>query len=424
MSKKLKIVLAVVVIIIIAVMIVLNLKKGQGDVIEVTMSEVKKGNITKTVSGSGKVQAEIDVKIAARISAEIIKIHVKEGDQVKKGQLLVELDRERYIAMVEQVESQLLSAQASVKKADADYVRVKDLYAKNLSSQSDLDAAEATKESALSLANQARAGLKQTKDDLEKTKLLSPIEGTVTKVYKEEGEIAVGSQFQADIVMNVADLNKMEVVSEIDENEVVVLHLGDKTKIEVDAIQDTTFDGKVTEIAHMATTRGAGTQEQVTNFEVKIAVTSNVQKLRPGMSSTVDIATETHDNVLYLPIQSVTAREISDTSKATMVKDRRKKTEKKPENEWEMEEGSDKKKEKEPIKNLKEVVFVVENNVAKIVPVQTSISDDTNIEVTLGLKEGQKVITGPYKALSKLLKDGSKVKEKKVLVGKEESEKK
>jgi len=422
MSKKLKIILIVLAVIVIAVMIIINLKKSQGDVIEVTLTDVKKANITKTVSGSGKVQATTDVKIAARISAEIIKIHVKEGDMVKKGQLLVELDRERYIAMVEQVESQLLSAQASVKKAYADYARIKDLYEKNLSSPSDLDAAEATKESAQSSLNQARAGLKQAKDDLEKTNLLSPITGTVTKVYKEEGEIAVGSQFQADIIMNVADLNDMEVVSEIDENEVVVVHLGDKTKIEVDAIQDTTFDGKVTEIAHMATTRGAGTQEQVTNFEVKIGVTSNVQKLRPGMSATVDIATETHDNVLNVPIQSVTAREIADTAKATVVKDRRKKTEQKPQNEWEMEAGTDKKKEQK--KDLKEVVFIVENNVAKMVPVQTSISDDTNIEVTTGLQEGQKVVTGPYKALSKLLKDGSKVKEKKALEAKEESEKK
>jgi len=422
MSKKWKIIIFLAAVVVIAVMVVINLKKSQGDVIEVTTTAAQKGAITKTVSGSGKVQPETDVKIAARISAEIIKIHVKEGDLVRKGQLLAELDRERYVAQSEQVSSQLNSAQASVKKAEADYHRIKDLFEKNLTSQSDLDAAEATKESAQAALNQALATMKQAKDDLEKTKLISPIDGTVTKLYKEEGEIAVGSQFQADIIMNVADLNKMEVLSEIDENEVVIVHLGDRAKIEVDAIQDTTFDGRVSEIAHMATTRGAGTQEQVTNFEVKIAVTSNVQKLRPGMSATVDIATETHNNVIMVPIQSVAAREVPDSLKATKVEDRRKQTGAQPANEFD--EGSTASAaKKEPKKNLREVVFVVENNVAKMVPVQTGISDDNNIEITSGLKEGQLVVTGSYKALSKELKDGSKVKQK-ASGGKEESDKK
>lgn len=421
MSNKYKIILFVVVIILIAVMIVVNLKKSHGDVIEVTSSEVKRGDITKTVSGSGRVQAKTDVNIAARISAEIIKIHVKEGDQVKKGQLLVELDRERYLAMVEQVESQLISAKASLKKAEADYRRIKDLFEKNLASQAELDAAEASKEAAESNLEQTLATLKQAKDDLGKTRLTSPINGTVIKIYKEEGEIAVGSQFQADVIMNVADLTQMEVLSEIDENEVVLVHLKDKAKIEVDAIQNHIFEGEVTEIAHLATTRGAGTQEQVTNFEVKIGITSDVQKLRPGMSATVDIATETHENVLYVPIQAVTARELSDTTKATSVKDRRKETVKAPENEWEEPATLSKKKETTP--KLKEVVFVIENGTAKMVPVETGISDDNNIEIKSGLVEGQKVITGSYKALSKLLKDGSKVKEKKSGTNKTEGDK-
>ncbi len=418
MANKYKIILFVAVLIIIAVMVVVNLKKSQGEVIEITSSEVKRGDITKTVSGSGKIQPKTEVNIAARISAEIIKIHVQEGDQVKKGQLLVELDRERYLAMVEQVESQLMSAKAALKKADADYRRIKDLHAKNLASQAELDAAEANREAAESTLNQTMATLKQAKDDLGKTRLSSPINGTVTKIYKEEGEIAVGSQFQADVIMNVADLNKMEVLSEIDENEVVLVHLKDKAKIEVDAIQNHIFEGEVTEIAHRATTRGAGTQEQVTNFEVKIAITSDVEKLRPGMSATVDIATETREDVLYVPIQAVTARELPDTTKATSVRDRRKETAKAPQNEWEEPPTPTPKKE-EAKKNLKEVVFVIENGVAKMVPVETGISDDNNIEIKSGLSEGQKIITGPYKALSRQLKDGSKVKEKKVEKGKE-----
>ncbi len=421
MSKKAKIIIGIAAVIIIAIMIVVNLKKSRGEQIEVTTTEVKKGAITKTVSGSGKVQPTIDVKIAARISAEILKIHVKEGDQVRKGQLLVELDRERYTAMVEQVESQMSSARAAVKKAKADYARINDLFDKNLTSQSDLDAAEANLQSASSSLDQARAGLKQTKDDLGKTRLISPIEGVVTKIYKEEGEIAVGSQFQADIVMNVADLNQMEVLAEIDENEVVLVHLQDEVNIEVDALPDSLFTGAVTEIAHMATTRGAGTSEQVTNFEVTVGVTSNVKRLRPGMSATVDISTETRENVLYVPIQSVTARELkSDSVQAKSVKDRRKKSDARPE-EW---EDPETKPAAETKKDLKEVVFIVEEGKAKMMPVITGISDDNNIEVMSGLSEGQKVITGSYKALSKLLKDGSVVTEKKGKAKGEESDKK
>lgn len=401
MSKRTKIIIAVVAVLVLAVMIIVNLKKGKENVIDVTLADVKQGDITKLVSGSGKVQPETDVKIAARTSAEIIKIHVREGDPVRKGQLLVELDRQRYEAQLEQVESQVASAKASLKKAEADYVRIQDLFKKNLTSQAELDAAEATRESAQSQLDQTAAYLKQTRDDLDKTRLISPIDGTVTKLNKEQGEIAVGSQFQADVIMNVADLKLMEVLAEIDENEVVLVSLGDSTKIEVDAIQDTTFRGVVTEIAHTATTKNQGTQEQVTNFEVKIHVTSNVEKLRPGMSATVDIGTETHKKVLNVPIQCVTAREIkADSAKATSVTERKR----------DKEQTAAGEVKKAP---MKEVVFVVENNTAKMVQVKTGISDDSNIEILSGLKEGQKVVSGSYKALSKLLKDGSQLKEKK-----------
>ncbi len=407
MSKRIKIIIFIVFIVVLAAMIFYNMNKNKDKAIDITTAEVKKGDITKVVSGSGKVQPETDVKLAARISAEIIKIHVKEGDHVKKGQLLVELDREKYVAQLEQVQSQVSSAKANLKKAEADYVRISDLYKKHLNSQAELDAAEATRESAQSQLDQSLAYLKQTRDDLEKTRLMSPIDGTVTKLNKEEGEIAVGSQFSADIIMNIADLNLMEVLVEIDENEVVLASIGDSAKIEVDAIQDTTFQGIVTEIAHTATTRNAGSQEQVTNFEVKVHVVTNVEKLRPGMSATVDIATDTHKGVLYIPIQCVTAREVKADSGKTETGQLRRK---------EKEEAKKEEVKKAP---QKEVVFVVENNVAKQVSVKTGISDDSNIEILAGLKEGQKVVSGSYKALSKQLKDGAAVKEKKGLEFKE-----
>jgi len=415
MSNKVKIIIALAAIAIIAAMVFVNLRKSRGEVIDITATEVKRGDISRTVSGSGKVQPVTDIKIAARISAEIKKIHVKEGDVVKQGQLLVELDRANYTAYAEQIQSQLSSARAAVKKADADYARIKGLFDKNLASQSELDAAEATRMSASASLDQARAALKQADDDLDKTRLVSPIDGTVTKLNKEEGEIAVGSQFQADIIMNLANLQDMEVLSEIDENEVVLVHLGDKTSIEVDAIPDTTFQGRVTEIAHVATTTNAGTQEQVTNFEVKVGVTSDVTKLRPGMSATVDILTETRPQVLYVPIQSVTARDL----KADSLKNSAGK--KKPAKENADPQASPRKDEKKP---LTEIVFVVNNGTVKAVPVKTGISDDNNIEIISGLTEGQKVVTGSYKALSKLLKDGSQVKEKKSTGVEEEEAKK
>lgn len=403
MSKKVKIILFVVVVLIIAVMVFVNLSKNRGTTTEVSVTEVKRGNLTKTVSGSGFIQPEIDVQISARISSEIMKIYVKEGDSVRRGQLLVRLDSLRYIALLDQARSAVSSSQASLKKAKADYERTKNLFDQNLTTQADLDAAEATMLLAQSNLEQSDARKKQAQDDLDKTILSAPIAGTVTKLYKEEGEIAVGSQFQADPIMTVSDLSKMEVLSEIDENDVVLVSLADSTKIEIDAIPDTIFGGIVSEIAHEATTRGRGTQEQVTNFEVKIAVTSDVEKLRPGMSATIDISTEIHKDVLFVPIQCVTMRTVKDTTETEKGTDADS-TENKEESE---------KKQNGPSGEKKEVVFVVIDDVVKTVPVTTGISDDTNIEIVSGLEEDQKVVSGSYKALSTTLKDGDKVKEKK-----------
>jgi len=391
MSNKMKLLLGIVIVAIIAVMIVVNLKKSRGKTIEVNITKVERGDLTKTVSGSGYIQPELDVKISARISAEIMAIDVEEGDVVEKGQLLVELDSQVYEAMKEKAESTVMSAQATLKRSEADYRRTKGLFEQNLTSQAELDAREADKLLAESQIRQAQASLREAQDNLDKTRLIAPINGVVTKLNKEQGEIAVGSQFQADPIMTVSDLSRMEVLAEIDENDVVLISENDATKIEVDAIPDTVLDGRVSEIAHEATTRGRGTQEQVTNFEVKIAILSKIEKLRPGMSCTVDINTETHTDILFVPIQCVTMRDMkNDSTKAAEA----------PRN--------DKKND-----NREQVVFVVDNGLAKMVAVKTGISDDANIEITSGLEEGQQVVSGSYKAISRELKDGSKVKIKK-----------
>ncbi len=395
MSKKWKIVLAILLLVLVGFMMFFILNKKRGKSLDVTTVTVQRGDITKTVSGSGFIQPEVDVQISARISAEIIRIHVEEGDTVRKGQLLVELDRERYLAQVEQAESGVLSAKASLKKTEADYNRIKDLYDQKLTSKSELDAAEASMLLAQSDVKISSASLKQSQDYLAKTSLLAPMNGVVTKLYKEEGEIAVGSEFNADPVITVSDLSKMEVLAEIDENDVVMLELHDETKIEIDAIPDTLFKGKVSEIAHEATTRGRGTQEQVTNFEVKIAVTDQVDKLRPGMTATVDISTDTHKDVLFIPIQCVTMKNVpNDTTKSD-------------------ENGSgDKKKIDKDDGEMQEAVFVVKDDKVEIVGVETGISDDTYIEILSGLDEGLTVVSGSYKAISQELKDGSLVNTK------------
>ncbi len=402
-KKKLFIIIGVVVVI--AVFIIMNIKKGRGGEISVQLEKVKRGNITQVVSASGKIQPEKKVKISANVSAEITGIYVKEGDMVEKGQLLVELDRTKYKAAVERAKSNKKAGQASLKKAENDFQRANDLFNQKLSSKAELENAEANLKLAESQLEQANAGLEQAKDDLEKTRLFSPFNGTVTIINKEVGEIALGSMFQADVILEVADLSRMEVLAEIDENDIPLVEIGDTTDIEIDAIPDTTFIGVVSEMALAGNTRGRGTQEEITNFEVKIAVVDKIKKLRPGMSSTVDIRTESRRNILQVPIQSITVRTPKEIATANDEKKSSKDTVEVKTNE--SAEKSSKSGEKD---EMVEVVFVVKDGAAKIVPVETGISSDTDIEIKKGLEEGQQIVTGSYRVLTKTLKDGSSVK--------------
>ncbi len=406
MSRK-TLIIGIVVIVIIGIIIVVNLKKSKGNEIAVQVEKVKRSDITQVVSASGKVQPEEEVKISSNISAEIIGLYVKEGDNVTKGQLLVRLDSTKYRAAVERARSNKKSGEANLLKAKSDYRRASDLFNQKLTSQADLETAEANLKLAESQLEQAEADLKQAADDFIKTRLYSPRDGTVTQVNKEVGEIALGSMFQADVILVVSDLSRMEVISEVDENDVVMVSIGDTSEIEVDAIPDTTFLGVVSEIAHSATTRGKGTQEEITNFEVKIAIIDKEEKLRPGMSATVDIRTETHYNVLNIPIQAVTARDQSEVNTSSGKTESSKTVKKvRAEKSSESEEAAQTSNKEE----LVEVVFVVKDQLAKIMPVKTGISSDVEIEILSGLTEGQEVVTGSYRALSKSLKEGSKVK--------------
>ena len=381
------------------------LKKDPG--IEVDSEKVQQGTLIQKVSGSGQIRPEVQVKVSSRVAGKILKLHAKEGDRVKKGALLVELDQEQYRAALDRANYNLDYMIASEKKLKSDLVRAVDLHNKGLLSQAEFEAAQASADAAVSSTNQARASKAEAQDQLSKTRLYADMDGIVTKLNKEEGEMTLGSQFQEDVIMIVADLSKMEAAIEVDENDVVNISLGDSAAIEVDAFGDTTLHGRVSEIANSATIKNMGTQEQVTNFEVVVALQDYNARLRPGMSTTVDIITEVKNNVLKIPIQAVTVREKDKLEKRPAVEQR---VEKETEETAQANGSADKTaKEKQ---NMKEVVFCVEESKAVIKPVQLGISDDSYYEVVSGLEAGQNVVTGPFRILSKTLKDGDLLKVK------------
>ena len=379
--------------------------------------KVIRDRIVQTVNASGSLIPITQVKISANVSARIINIAVKEGDTVKQGDLLVELDRTQYEAAYERALSVVGSNKANRKKVKSDLKRIKALYDNDLTSEAELEAAIAQNELAMSQVVQSEAMLKQALDDLNKTRIEAPMDGIVTSLQKEIGEIALGSVFQEDVILVISDMSKMKVKVEVDETDVVNVNIADTSNIEIDAIPDTVFKGVVSEIAHSATTRGLGTQEQVTNFEVEISVIGQDFRFRPGMSSTVDIITELRDSAIVVPIQSLTVRkpgilEGEDKSGEGEKSEVRRSTEKKVT----LEKGKS-----------EEVVFVVKHPITEDNPKKTflkkkvgpraeqravkiGISSDTHFEIIKGLEEGEEIVVGSYKAISKELEDDSSLK--------------
>lgn len=381
------------VVVVFALVLVNILKKEKGTAVDI--EKITRGTIMQKVTGSGQIRPEVQVKISARVAGKILKLYAEEGDRVKKGQLLVELDQEQYQAAFERTESTLLSMRANEKKLKSDLIRAKDLHEQGLMSEAEFEAVQASYEAAESNTRQAQASVKEAKDALAKTRLHADMDGTVSRLNKEEGEIALGAQFQEDVIMIVADLTKMEAAIEIDENDVINVSMGDTAEVEIDAFADTTFNGVVTQIANSATVKGLGTQEQVTNFEVTVALLDYNEKFRPGMSTTVDIITETQDDVLKVPIQAVTVRPKDKLEKKPGVEEH-------PESES-SEEESTTNEGKKP--EMIEVVFCVEDNKAVSKPVKLGISDDTHYVVISGVEEDDEVITGPFRVLSRTLKN-------------------
>jgi len=420
MSKRTKIIIGICAAIILVAFVIVNLKQSSGKTFSVQVEKVGKGKLIHMVSGTGKIQPEVAVRISANVSARIIGLHAIEGERVKKGKVLVELDRTRYEASVVQARASLSSSQAnarqqqaSMEQALSEYNRTKKLFDQRLSSQGELEnsqtlyeVSKARFEASQDQVSQSEAFLAQARDDLSKTTISSPIDGVVTKLNKEEGEIALGSQFQEDVIMVVSDLSNMEAVVEIDENDVVNISIGDSAKISVDAFPDTVLWGIVSEIAHSAKSKGLGTQEEVINFEVKVAVLDRIESVRPGMSSNVDIITDVRNDVLNIPIQAVTVRTKGDINRSKQPKNRRRRNVESDSSDNTNKDISDKVDEED----FQEVVFVVEDKVAKLRPIKTGITGDADIEILDGLEEGETVVTGSYRILSKDLRHDSNVK--------------
>jgi HlyD family secretion protein len=401
---KKKIIIASIIIIVIAVFVIVNItSKDEG--VEVQTEKVFRADITQTVTGNGKIFPETEVKISARVPGKITMMAVKEGDSVKAGEVLIKLERAQYAAVLDRANSAFLEAKANLTLAENDLKRAEELFDRNLTSDAVMDMAQAKYDQALSLLQQRQAFVDEAKDALAWTVLSTPLSGVVIKKNKELGEMALGSQFQEDVLLVVADLSVMETRVEVNENDIVNVNLGDSAEVEIDAFPDTTFTGRVTEISNSAETEGLGTMEEVTNFEVKIRLLDLLPAFRPGMSATSDIATETKRDVLNVPIQSLTVRERKTLKKKEGLEEQdipeEKDTEYNPKK---------KKKLKKQEDDLMEVVFIVNEGIVNMRPVQIGISDDNYYHATTGLEEGEEVVTGPYRVLSRTLKDGQKVK--------------
>lgn len=413
---------------------------GDDSTIKVSTDKVSLQTITETVSASGKVQPEVEVKLSSDVSGEIVEMLVKEGDVVKKGQLLCKINPEIYIssfdravaglnstkAGYESSKARLDQAQSQLKKAETAYQRNKKMFEEKVISASDweivksayevakaeVEAAEQGVSGAQYNVKSGSASVREAKENLNKTDIFAPVDGTVSKISRKKGERVAGTSFtDGTEILRISNLQEMEVKADVGENDIIRIHLKDTALVEIDAYSPRKFKGIVTEIANTPNETVTGT-DNVTNFAVKIRIlresyadlipADNPQysPFRPGMSATVDIQTKKAGNVIAAPIKAVTTRDTAIHRSSKQVARRN-------------DDGTVEKLEPENSGNdtpVKEVVFVNENGVAKMRVVKTGIQDVNYMEITEGLKVGDEVITDPYQAVSKKLNDGDKIK--------------
>ena len=410
---------------------------GSNNATSVSVESAAKRDIVETVSASGKVQPEKEIKISADVSGEIVELYVKEGDVVKKGTLLCKINPEIYLSSLDRAQaavngsvanlssskSRLAQAVSQLQKAELTYNRNKKLYDDKVISSQDFEAIKSAYEVAKSEVDAARmaiasseftikssqASLKESRENLNKTNIYAPVDGTISKLSKEKGERVVGTNMmEGTEIMRLANLNEMEVSVDVSESDIVRVSRGDTAEIEIDAYLGRKFKGVVTEVANSATVSGVQSTDQVTNYTVKARIlresyqdllegkSADFSPFRPGMSTTIDIITNRVLSVLSVPIAAVTTRDSSksESKKGTEISNTK----------------------------VKECVFVVEDGKVKMKFVKTGIQDNMNIQILEGLTNEDKVVTSPFRAISKTLTEGDivKVVPKEELFAKEE----
>jgi HlyD family secretion protein len=409
---------------------------GGTDVKDVETTEAKLKTITQVVSASGKLQPEVEVILRPEVSGEIIELPIKEGDYVKQGELLVRIKPDIYQARIDETNAMLLTQKARLEQARASLLEAESVYEQNqqlyekgaiskteyVQSETNYEAQKANFNAAKYQVQSSEAQLEQAKEELQKTIIRSPRNGTISKLAVEVGERVLGNtQSIGTELLRIANMDQMEVQVEVNENDIVNVSTGDTASIEVDAYPERSFKGVVTEIANSAEISGEGTNEQVTNYEVKIRVATPhnldmvgdkdlvqqamkempedefVPSFKPGMSATVDVETQTVRNVVSVPIQAVTVRDFADENASS-------KSDTTQSDTTEVDEDLI-----IPEEDMRKVVFVVEDGKAKRKEVTTGISDNTHTQILSGIEAGEQVVTGSYRMLSRELADGDEV---------------
>ena len=403
-------------VVVVAALVLVNVLRGaRGKVESVQLAKVRTEDVTSLVRAPGKIEPKTQVKVSADIPGKVVHLAVQEGDRVRKGQLMLQLDDTQYRSAAAQAGASLASARGHLKDAESsfgviqsNYARQKALFEKKLLSQAEWDQASKTYESARIAVQTSReevarssAALVGARDNLSKCRFVAPFDGVVSALNVEQGEIVITGTMNnpGTQILVVSDLSRMLVRADVDETDVVDIRVGQKAKITVDAMPDTSFPGLVTEIGNTAKRSITSSVEGQTNFEVKVVFDQDVPAVRPGMTADVEVETATHAKTRAVPIQAVvvrTERELERAARKGKPKSR----------------GGAQAAEEDTIgRRDKEItgVFVVRGGIAQFVPVRTGIASETMLEVFGDVKQGETVVAGPYKALREL-KPGSKVK--------------
>jgi len=433
-KKKLNFLIAAAVLIVIAASAMVVSRKRVKP-IPVTIEKAVRKTIIQLVTATGKIQPEVEVKISPEVAGEIVEIPVKEGQVIRKGDLLLRIKPDTYRAQVEEQQAALSGARAAsvqhraeLAQADNDFKRASSLFQTHLLSEADRNAAQTKDEiakSALSSSlfeiQRAEGALRQIEEALSKTVIYSPTDGSISSLTSRVGERVVGtSQFAGTEVMRIANLSNMEADVNVNENDVVNVKIGDTARLSIDAYPDRKIAGTVYEIASTASTKNAGTQEEVTNFLVKIRISDHSVHLRPGMSTTADIESDTVHDAVAVPIQSVTVRtrgsnlSPEERDKQTAQQAAGEKTDNRADV---TNEAAEKQKARQQRDQMQRVVFIKQGDKVHMQTVVTGIADTTHIEVKSGIKPGDEVVSGSYTAISRRLKDGAKVEIEKAAKG-------